>query len=259
MELQNIPIGEIQLFLICLARVGSLMATMPIFTGGQTPKRIRTVLALGLSIVVFPVVAPYIPHQSFAPVALGVLVMKEAILGLLLGFVAQLLFTAVEFGGTIIGYQMGFAVANVFDPQTQRQISLMSQFQNVLAILIFLSLDIDHLFLRAIVDSYRMLPVGHLNLGGGAIPYLMHLGGDMFSLGIKFSAPVLAVLMLSGLVLGVMSRIFPQLNVFMLSFPINIGASFLVIGLTLGLMTSLLGRELHGLAAKFVELFRLLS
>ncbi|HKK02221.1 MAG TPA: flagellar biosynthetic protein FliR, partial [Desulfuromonadales bacterium] len=71
--------------------------------------------------------------------------------------------------------------------------------------------------------------------------------------------PVLAVLMLSGLVLGIMSRIFPQLNVFMLSFPINIGASFLVIGLTLGLATSLMGREFHGLSEKFLEMFRLLS
>ena len=115
-----------------------------------------------------------------------------------------------------------------------------------------------HLVLSGVPERFPRIRwvLAHL---GGAIPYLMHLTGDMFSLGIKFSAPVLAVLMLTGLVLGIMARIFPQLNVFMLSFPINIGASFLVIGLTLGLVTSLLGREFHGLAAKFFELLRLLA
>jgi flagellar biosynthetic protein FliR len=80
----------------------------------------------------------------------------------------------------------------------------------------------------------------------------------MFVLGVKFSAPVLAVLLLSGLVLGIMSRVFPQLNVFMLSFPLNIGLSFVVIGLTLDMVASLLGREFDALGEQFLYLFQLL-
>jgi flagellar biosynthetic protein FliR len=153
---------------------------------------------------------------------------------------------------------MGFAAANVFDPQNQHQISLIAQFQNVLAILIFLALDIHHIFFQAIVASYDALPPGLLDLSGGAVAFLLQLSGNIFILGVKFSAPVLAVLLLSGLVLGILSRVFPQLNVFMLSFPLNIGLAFMGIGLTLGLSTMLLGREFNAIREQLQHLFRLL-
>ncbi len=258
MELHNIPIDRFQAFLLCAARVGSMLGTLPIFSGGQVPMKIRTGLALAFSLMLFPVVEPLLPRPDFSALNLGLLLANEAILGLMVGFAGRLVFNAVEFGGTIIGYQMGFAAANVFDPQSEHQTSLIAQFQNVLAILIFLALDIHHLFLQAIVASYHTLPPGLLDLSGGAVPFLLQLAGNIFVLGIKFSAPVLAVLLLSGLVLGILSRVFPQLNVFMLSFPLNIGLSFLAIGLTLGLSTTLLGREFDALWKQLQHLFRLL-
>lgn len=258
MELQNIPVDRFQAFLICAARVGSIMGTLPVFSGGQVPMKIRIALALAFSLVLFPVVEPVLPRPDFTPLSLGVLLANEALLGLLVGFVGRLVFTAVEFGGTVIGYQMGFAAANVFDPQNQQQTSLIAQFQNVLAILIFLALDIHHIFLQAIVASYEALPPGTFDYAGGAVPYLLQLSGNIFILGVKFSAPVLAVLLLSGMVLGILSRVFPQLNVFMLSFPLNIGLAFLCIGLTLSLATTLLGREFNALWDQLQHLFRLL-
>jgi len=258
MELQNIPVDRFQAFLVCAARVGSMTGSLPIFGGGQVPMKVRTALALAFSLVLFPVVEPLLPRLDFSPLSLGLLMANETILGLMVGFAGRLVFTAVEFGGAVIGYQMGFAAANVFDPQSQHQTSLISEFQNVLAILIFLSLDIHHLFLRAIIASYEALPPGLLDFSGGAVPFLLQLAGNIFVLGVKFSAPVLAVLLLSGLVLGILSRVFPQLNVFMLSFPLNIGLAFLGIGLTLGLATMLLGREFIAIGDQLQQLFHLL-
>lgn len=244
-----------QLFLICLARIAALIGSMPVFSGAQTPMRIKAGLALVFTLVVFPVVSPLLPHLSFEPFTLGVLLAKEAMLGVMVGFVARLIFTAVEFGGVVIGYQMGFAAANVFDPQNQRQISLISQFQNVFAILIFLAVDGHHFLLRATVESFRMLPPGSENLSGEAIPYLMELTSGMFVFAVKLSAPILAVLLLSALAMGVMARVFPQLNVFMLSYPINIGVSFVVMGLTLNLVAMLLEREFSNMGGQVLELF----
>jgi len=258
LDLQLIPVEKFQSFLLCAARIGALMGSIPIFSGEQTPVKLRTGLALGISILLFPILDPLIPLQEFKPVGLAVLVANEALLGFMVGLIARLIFTAVELGGTVIGYQMGFAAANVLDPQNQHQISLMSQFQNVFAILIFLALNIHHYFLQAIVYSYKVLPPGRLNFSGEAIPYLMHLAANMFVLGVKFSAPILAVLLLSGLILGIMARVFPQLNVFLLSFPLNIGLSFLVVGLTLNMAASLLSREFNLLREHFIQLFQLL-
>lgn len=258
MELQNIPVERFQAFLICAARVGTLVGSLPVFSGGQVPMRMRVALALALSLVLFPVLEPLLPRVDFVPLNLLLLLAGEAVLGLAIAFIGRLVFTAVEYGGTVIGYQMGFAAANVFDPQNQRQTSVIAQLQNLLAILIFFALDIHHLFLRAIVASFRALPPGQVDFSGGALPYLLQLAGNIFILGVKFSAPVLAVLLLSGLALGILSRVFPQLNVFMLSFPVNIGLALLGIGATLGFSTALLGREFHALWEQLQTLFRLL-
>ncbi|MDX9710371.1 MAG: flagellar biosynthetic protein FliR [Trichloromonas sp.] len=236
-------VAGFQLFLVCLARMAAMIGTLPVFGSGTAPARVRLGLAVMLALLIFPVVLPHLPPPDFSPVALVLLILGEALIGLMVGFIAQLVLTAVEVGGTIIGYKMGFAAANVFDPQSQRQIELISQYQNAIAILIFLALDAHHLFLRAVVRSYELLPPGGIDLGGGAVPFLMTLVSRMFVLGIQLSAPILAVLILASLVMGILARVFPQLNVFMLSFPLNIGVGFLVMGLTLSLLVLMLERE----------------
>lgn len=258
MQISLFPLATIQAFLVCAARVTALFAAMPVFGSPQVPARIRVVLAVTISLAVFPTLPPVLPEFPLTPVSLGILMAQEAFIGLMIGYIARLVFVAVEFGGAIIGYQMGFAAANVFDPQTQHQVSLVSQFQNVFALLIFLAFDIHHLFLRLIADSYRLLPAGDLHLNGEAGVYLSRLTGDMFTLAVKFSAPVLVVLLLSGLILGIMARVFQQLNVFMLSFPINIGVSFIAIGLTLQISALMLQKEFLALQQRFHDLLSLL-
>lgn len=258
MELPDFTLTMIQGFLICLARVGSMMGAIPVFNGGQVPPQMRIGVTFAMALLVYPVVSGMMPDQTFSPLELGVLLGQEVILGLLVGFLAQLVFMAAEFAGSLIGYQMGFAAANVFDPTTQRQVALISQFQGVLAILLFLALDVHHLFLRAIVSSFTMVPPGTLNLSGGAIPLLMEVASHSLLLSIQLVAPILALLILSSLILGIMSRVFPQLNVFMLSFPLNIGVSLVVMGMTLGVFAALLSKEFSLLADRFLQLFNLL-
>lgn len=258
MELLLVPVDKIQLALICLARVAAILGSMPIFGSFQVPARAKTILALMLTVLILPAVESTLPQSNFTPVSLGLLVANEALLGIMMGFIARLIFTAVEFGGTIVGYQMGFAAANVYDPQNQRQVSLLSQFQNVFAILIFLALDVHHIFIRVMVDSYYLLPPGLLDFSTGAVPFVMELTSSMFVLAIRFSAPILAVLLLSGLVLGILSRVFPQLNAFMLSFPINIGLAFVILGLTMNLVVALLSQEFSMLPDRFEHLLLML-
>ncbi len=259
MDFQLIPINEFQTFLICLARVAGFVAAIPIILASQTPAQVKAGLVFMIALVLFPVMEPSIPPVSFQPVTFLLLMVSEVLLGSMIGLIARMVFTAVEYGGTVIGYQMGFAAANVFDPQNQRQISLISQFQNIFAILIFLAVDGHHVFLQVAAESYKLLPPGAFNISGEAIPYLLKLSSRIFFLGIQFSAPILAVLLLSGLILGILARVFPQLNVFLLSFPLNIGISFTVIGLTLPLVTILLRREFDNLGERFLTILHLLN
>ncbi len=258
MELSLISVDQIQHFMVVFSRVGGFLAAIPVLFSGQAPARIKVVLALFISLVFFPILQPQIASFQFSNGTFLLLIINELLLGMIVGLIARLIFTSVEYGGTVIGYQMGFAAANVFDPQSQRQTSLVSQFQNVFAILLFLSLDIHHYFIKIAVHSYEILPPGNLNFSGEAIPFLMELSSRMFILGAQFSIPVLVILLLSSLILGVLARSFPQLNVFLLSFPLNIGISFIVISLTLGLLRIVVSREFDSLPDRMMTILQLL-
>lgn len=259
MDALFIPVEQFQIFLVVLARVAGFVGAIPVVVSAQTPGQVKVGLTVAIALVLFPLMAPAVPAVNFSPLAFLLLLIAEVLIGNMLGLISRLIFTAVEFGATVIGFQMGFAAANVFDPQNERQVSLLSQFQNVFAILIFLAINGHHIFLQTAVLSYQLLPPGQIDFSGGAVPYLMELASHMFAIGVQFSAPVLAVLLLSGLILGVLSRVFPQLNVFLLSFPVNIGISFIVIALTLSLSSTLLSREFDTLGERFVLLLGLLA
>jgi len=258
-DFQLLPINEFQTFLICFARVAGFVGAIPVLIGNQTPVQVKAGLVFMVALVLFPVMEPTMVSGTLDTINFLLLMLAEVMLGGMVALIARMVFTAVEYGGTVIGYQMGFAAANIFDPQNERQLPLISQFQNVFAILIFLAVDGHHVFFQVAAESYKVLPPGAFNISGEAIPYLFTLSSRIFFLGIQFSAPILAVLLLSGLILGILARVFPQLNVFLLSFPLNIGLSFTVIGLTLPLVTILLRREFDDLANRFFNVLQMLN
>lgn len=258
MEPFLVPIEQFQNFLLCLARVIALVAAIPAFSGSGISAQSKIILAFTTALLLFPAMAPSIPKVDFTLTSFGILLVNEVLIGVLIGLVVQLVFTAITFGGTVIGYQMGFAAANIFDPQTTQQLSLMSQFINVLTLLAFLAMNGHHYFFRLIVESYTLLPPGLLDFSAGAIDELMRMASHMFVLGVKFSAPILALLLIANMVLGILARVFPQLNVFMLSFPINIGISLIVIGLTLNGTFSILRREFDTMGENMINLLHLL-
>lgn len=258
MELPVFTTTLIQGFLICLARVAAIFAVIPVFSGGQIPPQMRIGVAVMFALLTYPIVQSTLPVTSLTIPDMAIIVAAEVIFGLLVGFIAQLIFMAAEFSGAIIGYQMGFAMANVFDPSTQQQVALVAQFQGIFAILLFLSLNVHHFFLEALVASFTLLPPGYLNLTGGAIPMLVELSNNALILSVRLVAPIIALLILVNLTLGFMTRIFPQLQVFMLSFPVKIAISFIIMGMTFGVFAAILQGEFAALPERFLRMFTLL-
>jgi len=254
MDLLPAALEQFQSFLLALARVAAMITAMPVFGSAQVPDRIKAGLAVVVALMLFPALSGLTPARALSVTELGLILINEVLLGLLIGLTARLIFTAVELGGTVIGYQMGFAAANVFDPQTQQQLSLVTQLQNLFAMLAFLALDGHHIFFRLMVESYQRLPPSPPAFTGETAELLLRYTQHMFVLGVKFTAPILVILLLSNTVLGIMARIFPQLNVFLLSFPLNIGISLIVIALTLDLTLLLLRREFDELGARILAL-----
>lgn len=250
---------EVILFALVISRVAGMFSALPVFGGRRLPLQIRVVTILAITLVCFPILTltpPPMPSDTFA---LGLLALREVMIGLTLSFITQIIFSAVEFSGQIIGMQMGFTIASIIDPTHGTQTQVMSVMQSLLATLMFLALNIHHLFIRTIVDSFHIIPLGVWHLNGEIISFLTRATAEIFVLGVRLAAPVMVALLLTSVVLGIMARAFPQMNVFMISFPLNIGIGFVVLGLTLAMFFHVLEVSFGAAKEQIVTLFRLMA
>ena len=143
-------------------------------------------------------------------------------MGVVMGFVVLLLFVGIQFAGQLAGLQMGFGIVNVIDPQSSNHVSIMGQFLNVLAILLLLSLNGHHTILTGLVTSFETIPLGGVELKVGLMYKMITLTTQVFVIAIQISAPIMTALFLVTVALGVLARTVPQMNVFMVGFPVQI-------------------------------------
>lgn len=251
--------SDIFLFALVLCRIAGLFAALPLFGGRRLPTRIKVVAVLAITIVCMPVLKLTPPPLSQNSLDMALLILREVLIGLTLAYLTQVIFAAVEFSGQIIGLQMGFNISSVIDPAMGNQTQIMSVLQSLLATLLFLSLNIHHAFIRAIIESFHIIPLGGWQMNEALLRFLLQVTADVFVLGIRLAAPVMVTLLLTSVVLGIMARAFPQMNVFMVSFPLNIGLGFLVLGMTLLLFFHVLELAFGNLATQTITLFRLMG
>jgi flagellar biosynthesis protein FliR len=139
----------------------------------------------------------------------------------------------VQLGGQLAGIQMGFGLAGLIDPQSRAQVTIIAEWQQLLALLVFLALDVHHLLLAAVVASFHAAPPGGLALASLGLGVAVSMAGEIFVLGARIAAPVMIVLLLSNAALGLLARTIPQINVFVVGFPLNAGAGLLMLGAAL--------------------------
>lgn len=226
------PIPDPTVFLLVLARIAGLIGTAPVLGHAAVPLRIRAAVAGVLAIALTPAV-PLPASLPTTLLGLGGAMAAESALGAVLGFVAQLVFAGVALGAHMAGVQMGFGFANLIDPTTRAQSSVVNVWQELLVLLVFLLLDVHHLLLRALVESFSVVSPGLGTVTAATAGGLLALGGQVFVIGLRIAAPVLIVLLLTNGVLGVLARTIPQLNVFVVGFPVNVGVGLIVLGAAL--------------------------
>ncbi len=250
---------EVIFFMLVLSRVAGIFAALPVFGGRRMPLRIKAITVFMITLVCFPalsVALPQVPSDAFS---LALLVFSEVMVGLTLALITQIIFAAVEFSGQIIGMQMGLTISSILDPSQGTQTQIMSVVQTLFATLMFLSLNIHHLFIRAIMDSFRVIPLGGWHISGELINFLVMSTADIFVIGIRLAAPVMVALLLTTVALGIMARAFPQMNIFMISMPLNIGLGLMILGMTLTIFFHVLEVSFGHLSAQIAALFRLMA
>ncbi len=237
-------------FALVLLRVGFFLAFLPVFGSRMVPLQVKAGLALLLALIFAPLVAEKVSFpQSVWEFFL--LAIPEAILGMALAFMVRLVLAGIQFGGQLLGFQMGFGVANVIDPATGLQAPVLSQVAYLIALLLFLAFNMHHFFLLGLGESFRVLPPGELGLRATLFEFLVQRGEAVFVMGLKILAPVMTILLLVQIALGVVSRFVPQINVMIVSFPLTIGIGLFFFGLTLEILAEVL-RPAYGEAVRFM-------
>lgn len=227
-------------FLALLMRGGGLFLTMPLFGGPGVPSHVK----VGLAALVAGLLFPVIPMQTPAPletVELVLVVAQELGVGLGMGFIVSLFLYALQVAGQLMDVPIGFGMVNVLDPHFGGQIPIMGQFLNILAVLVFFSINGHHAVLRAFADSYALIPIGAAAWDGAIAEVALRTVGATFLLGVRIAVPVVAATFLTDVALGVVNRAVPQINVFITGYPIKIFLGILVIAVALPVYVGLLG------------------
>ncbi len=243
-------------FLLVLLRCSTLMATLPFFGSPNIPPLAKAGLSLALAILLTPVVP--VRAEQFPTTAPGfaLLAAGEMAIGAIFGLAVRLLLTAVQIMGQLVGYQMGFAVANVIDPIGGGQVSVLAQFAFLMSLLTLFAVDAHHWFFRALADSFRLVPPGRFTLGRGTFQQMVAISGQMFSLAVRLGAPVIGALLFTQVVMGILAKTVPQMNILMVGFPITITVGLVFLALSLTYMLPALARLFAGFGPMFTALMR---
>jgi flagellar biosynthetic protein FliR len=236
----SLPLPQLQMFFLIFLRVGSILMTMPIFKGKSIPVLFKAGLALATSMALFPILKleNFPAFTDLTPFAIGII--REILLGISIGLAVNFIFTGLQLAGQLVGYQMGMAVARVMDPSTNQQVPLLGQFNELFALLIFISINAHHWFIRALAESYQLVPPFGFRISGSLIEQLVGMAGNMFVIAVKLGAPVIAVLLLTSIAFGLIARTVPQMNVFFVAMPLKIAVGLLFMGFCLPYFSSFL-------------------
>lgn len=212
---------QLLLFVLVLTRIGTLIMTAPLFGSRDVPIRVRAFLAIGFALIVTPV---HFDHARDMPddlVNLAVLVAREAVLGLALGLAVMILFTGLQLTGQIIGQMSGMALADAFDPTFDASIPIFTKLLDAVTLSVFIAIGGHRQVMAAMLDTFRWRPPGVRDLPTNIVETFTEVTSESFVVGIRAGAPVMVALFLAVLILGLISRTLPQLNVIAIGFSLN--------------------------------------
>jgi flagellar biosynthetic protein FliR len=231
--------GWIDTFLWPFVRLLALIGVAPLFGESSAPRLTKLGLAAVLTVAIAPSLPPMptVPPGSYA--GLWILA-QQVLIGIAMGFCMRIYFSAVQTAGDFVGLQMGLSLATIFDPTTQSNTEVLARLFNILAMLVFLSVNGHLLMLGMLVKTFAILPIGTPVLHAQGWMAMAELGSKIFSAGLLLALPLIAALLTIHLAMGILNRAAPQLSVFAVGFPITLLTGVVLLAVTLPQSTGFL-------------------
>lgn len=237
-------------------RLSVLAALLPFLGSRSVPVLWRVALAIVTAAALAPAVRTQLPPEAIVLTWTTIVgeAARSCLIGALLAISMSIPFEAVKFAGQIIDVKIGFSIANVIDPASGLQLSLLSNFYNLLAVLLFFALDAHHALLRALMASCTIVPLFSPIDGVSGAWLMVDEFGSFFRLGLQAGAPCIVVLMLVSAAMGVIVKTVPQINILVIGFPIQIAVGLAVLGLSLGWFRQVFVILLQGMSGQLERL-----
>ncbi|CAM3401977.1 MULTISPECIES: flagellar biosynthetic protein FliR [Brevibacillus] len=246
----NLILMQLPVFLLVFVRMTAFFVAAPFFNIRNVPSQFKIALGFIVALVSYQ----YVPPVEQVPMDLTFIihVLKEVLVGVILGLICEIMYTAVQVAGGMMDMQMGLAMANVIDPRTGAYIPVTGNFKNILATLYFFSIDGHHMLIRGIISSYQIIPVDRMWAPFGSEQVMMtavKVFSQMFLSAFMIAAPLVVALFLVDVSLGIVAKSVPQFNIFVVGLPLKLLAGFL-------LLIVLMPAFLLTLNALFEKMFR---
>lgn len=226
-------VENLEFYLLVLVRVSALVMTAPFFSYRTIPMRIRAAMSVFLSLVIIAAI-DVVPLQYAGVVGYSVLILKEMLLGITLGLMCNMCFYIVSFAGQLMDMEMGLSMASMFDPMLNTQVSITGNIYNYMLLLMMVITNMHYYIIRAIVDSFTYFNVGKaifptLNLKNIVVDFM----GNYFVIAVRIILPVFCCMLLINVVLGVLAKVAPQMNLFVVGMQVKVLVGLLLLVLIL--------------------------
>ncbi len=258
----NFDLNSLAKIVLIFFRIIGTLALCPIFGDKAFPSWGK----IGLSLSIAFLISMATPTSSIDSLPLqhgiysfAILVVKESMVGVAIGLVILVIFSAIQVAGGLMGFQMGMWLATVFDPHSGTETPVISQIQYLFALAIFLAVNGHHIIIKGLWKSFQILPIGKFTFSSALSNEIIGLGSSVFRAGFELSVPVVGVLLLISVAMGLVARVIPELHILIVGIPIRIGVGLLVLGFSMPYMANALVRIFHNLSANILLVINLMN
>lgn len=232
-SIEEFLVSGVFAFMLIFTRLGTAMMIMPGIGDSFVSKNVRLLMVLGMSFVLTPVIQPFLPAEVPSFPVLFALMLMEFVIGLFVGTVARIFMVALDVAGMLISSTSGLANAQVFNPTLASQGSITGAFLSMTGVVLLFVTNMHHMLIHGVVESYHMFPVGGVPDSGSMAQLIVRAFSVSFKVGFQISVPFVVVAMLLYIGMGVLSRLMPQVQVFILALPVQIMLSMLTLAIVL--------------------------
>lgn len=243
--LSSISVHQVTGYFLVLARLGPLFVVAPLFSSAMVPARVRTIVALALTLGMAPL-AMHGQRIPTTPMPVAVSILEQILVGGALAFAIAAMFAAVQVAGTVLDAVAGFSFGAQLNPLTGTQDAVLSRLYALVGTAIFIAISGYAWVLRGVARTFQLVPLGCTPHLDGVLSGSLEAFAQMFTAAIELAAPVLFAVLVTDIAFGMVSRVVPQLNVFAVGFPVKVGVAIIMVTASLPFMGGWLTTQVAG-------------